>query len=93
MANDVPKINYREPNFVQIKNDKAFEFTDQKAYENLGDAQMDYIVERMEKDYGLEKVEIPEEVEEGEAKCPIWMSPNLEDAEKLFLLIQGTGDV
>ena len=44
----------------------------------------------MEKEYGLQRVLIPEE---GEAKCPIFISKDLDSNERCMLLIQGSGDV
>ena len=37
---------------LQIKNDKKYEYVDQKSYEALGDDQFKYIEDRMMMDYG-----------------------------------------
>ena len=36
---------------------------------------------------------IPEEVAEGEAQCPIFVSPDINEKERCVVLIQGAGDV
>ena len=41
----------------------------------------------------LERVMIPEDAAEGEAQCPIFMTPDINEKERCVVLIQGTGDV
>jgi len=76
-----------------INGDK-FHWVNQAHYDALGDLIIDYIQNKMKEDYKMEEVWLPLGAEEGAiARNNIFLSPNALQADKLILLIQGSGAV
>ena len=82
--------------FRQIEGNKEFEFKTQKHYDKLGDFLCDWIQGYMQEEQKMKKVMIPhkEELQEGYAQAPIFISEDWEtNKNRALVLIQGTGDV
>ena len=82
--------------FVKTKDNSGFTFTNQKAYDDLGDSLCNWIQAYMMDKHKLKKVRIPvqEETNEGAGRAPIFVSSDWQTNEKgALVLIQGTGDV
>lgn len=82
--------------FRQIDSNKKFEFTNQKAYDLLGDVLCDWVQAYMVDHYNMKKLKVPfkEETAKGKGRAPIFKSEDWEtNSERALILIQGTGDV
>ena len=70
-----------------------FAWQGQLHYDALGDFVLHHIQQTMTTDLGLVEVALPLDAAEGEATTSIWVSPTLKDAEKIMVLLQGSGAV
>ena len=77
--------------FVVKDGDKEF---NQRHYEALGEVITTHVYNLLEKEAGLERVNVPVDAERGEATSFVFQSPDfLQNKEKLLLLIHGSGVV
>lgn len=83
---------YRNDRLVQIGCDRGYEFKSAGEYDALAEAVCQYIPLLLEEEAGLSPLWLPLGVSPGEG-CPVFVSRGYEQAEKLLLIIQGSGRV
>jgi len=83
---------FRDGYLHQVNSDGGFVFNGGCNYESLADAIAQYVPLLLEEEAQLKPMWLPRGVEPGEG-CTIFVSQGYECAEKLFLIIQGSGRV
>lgn len=83
---------YRDGRLLQVGSDEGFKFKDQEHYDALADAVLRYVTSLLESEGQLQPLPLPLGVESG-VQSPIFVSKGFESADKLLLLIQGSGRV
>jgi hypothetical protein len=91
---DIRALGYefRDGHLRQVNGKGGFVFKDGDNYESLADAIAQYVPMLLEEEAHLEPVWLPLGVSPGEG-CPIFVSQGYERADKLLLIIQGSGRV
>merc|ERR1719221_473671 len=72
--------------------DKGFEFQGQEHFEQLSVAVNSYTALLLEEEAGLRPLWLPLGASPGEG-CPIYASEDLEEFERILLVIQGSGNI
>lgn len=94
--NELRELGYEyrgEPGrLLQVGKDEGFKFVDQEHYEKLADAVLAYVETLLVSQGSLERVMLPLGSQTG-PQCPIYVSPGFDAADKVLLLIQGSGRV
>ena len=90
--NSLPLLSFDGDKLVQTDG-SPFAWQGQLHYDALGDFVLHHIQQTMTTDLGLVEVALPLDAAEGEATTSIWVSPTLKDAEKIMVLLQGSGAV
>jgi len=83
---------YRDGRLLEVDSDKGFAFKDQAHYDKLADAVLAYVTTLLESEGGLIKILLPLDSDDG-PQCPVYVSDNLKEADRVLLLIQGDGRV
>jgi len=83
---------FREGELRETNGNGGFVFQDGSHYDSLADAVAQYVPLLLEEEAQLQPVWLPRGSSPGEG-CPIFVSEGYESAEKLFLIIQGSGRV
>mmetsp|Transcript_42454 Transcript_42454/g.79727 ORF Transcript_42454/g.79727 Transcript_42454/m.79727 type:complete len:407 (-) Transcript_42454:238-1458(-) len=91
---DIRSLGYEYHNdrLVQVGSNRGYEFKGADEYDALAEAVSQYIPLLLEEEAGLSPLWLPLGVTPGEG-CPIFASRGYEQAEKLLLIIQGSGRV
>lgn len=84
---------YKDGKLVQVGTDKGFEFQNQEHYDKLADAVLRYVGTLLVEQAKLEPIALPLGVGAGEPQTVVFASEGIEKAEKVLLLIQGSGRV
>lgn len=77
---------------LQVGKDEGFAFRDQAHYDKLADAVLSHVESLLVSEGQLQKELVPFGAEDG-PRSPIYVSSGFERAEKVLLLIQGSGRV
>ena len=88
----LPLLSFDGDKLVQTDG-SPFAWQGQLHYDALGDFVLHHIQQTMTTGLGLVEVALPLDAAEGEATTSIWVSPTLKDAEKIMVLLQGSGAV
>lgn len=94
--NAISQFNYKyndKGELVNIDTGKKFHWVNQIHYDALGDTVFRHIQKLMVEDYGLQEVLLPLDADYKGPTNNIFVSPDWQTADKLMLLIQGSGAV
>jgi len=83
---------YRGGRLLKVDSDEGFTFKDQAHYDKLADAVLAYVTALLESEGCLTKLSLPLD-SDGGPQCPVYVSDNLNEADHVLLLIQGSGRV
>jgi len=91
---ELNKLGYefRGGRLLQVGTDEGFKFKDQQHYDALADAVLQYVTSLLESEGQLQPLPLPLGASGG-VQSPIFVSKGFETADKLLLLIQGSGRV
>jgi hypothetical protein len=84
---------YRDGKLLQVGSDQGFQFKDQDHYDRLANAVLEFVSTQLVEQGHLEELRVPLAASEGEATCPIYVSPDLGSCKKVLVIIQGSGRV
>jgi hypothetical protein len=78
---------------MQVGTNKGFQFRDQAHYDKLADAVLRYVGKLLVDEAGLVPIALPLDATEGEPKTVVFVSEGIEKAQKVLVVIQGSGRV
>jgi len=84
---------YKDRRLVQVGTDRGFEYRDQAHYDKLADAVLRHVGKLLVDEAGLVPIAMPLDAAEGEPHTFVFASEGVDKAQKVLVVIQGSGRV